>query len=134
MEKGKYLQSSTGRYKLKLQQSGNLEIFCQNISIWESKTTTDNVDFLYFDQRGNLVLFGKDNSIVWSAAIGQNAEKLVMQDDGNVVLYKGDGQDVWATGTNDKCYSDKGSKSSFYKTRFDKNPFLFYLINHVQDL
>ena len=82
--------------------------FCQNISIWESKTTNDNADFLYFDQHGNLVIFGKDDSILWSAGIGQNAEKLVMQDDGNVVLYKDDGRSVWATGTNDKCHSDKG--------------------------
>ena len=96
------------RYELKLQESGNLEIFCQNISIWESKTTNDNADFLYFDQHGNLVIFGKDDSILWSAGIGQNAEKLVMQDDGNVVLYKDDGRSVWATGTNDKCHSDKG--------------------------
>ena len=108
LKKGKYLQSSTGRYELKLQESGNLEIFCQNISIWESKTTNDNADFLYFDQHGKLVIFGKDDSILWSAGIGQNAEKLVMQDDGNVVLYKDDGRSVWATGTNDKCHSDKG--------------------------
>ena len=63
---------------------------------------------MYFDQHGNLVIFGKDDSILWSAGIGQNAEKLVMQDDGNVVLYKDDGRSVWATGTNDKCHSDKG--------------------------
>ena len=105
-----------------------MEIFWQKISIWESKTTNDNVDFLYFDQRGNLVIFEKDDSIVWSAGFRQNAEKLVMQDDGNVLLYKGDGQSVWATGTNDKCHSDKGSKLTFRKPNWIKILFLFYLI------
>ena len=105
-----------------------MEIFCQKISIWESKTTNHNVDLLHFDQRGNLVIFGKDDSILWSAGIGQNAEKLVMQDDGNVVLYKDDGRSVWATGTNDKCHSDKRSKLTFRKPNWIKILFLFYLI------
>ena len=118
--RGKYLQSSTGRYNLKLQENGNLEIFCENISVWESNTIDDNVKFLYFDLHGNLVLLGKDDSIVWSASIGQNAVKLLMQDDGNVVLYNNDGQSVWATRTKNKCYSHQGLKSSFYKTRFGK--------------
>ena len=87
-----------------------MEIFCQNVSIWETKTIYNNVDFLYFDPNGNLVLFGKDESIIWAAGIGLDATKLIMQDDGNLVLYKDDDQSVWSTGTNNKCHSDKGLK------------------------
>ena len=128
LEKGKYLESSNGKYRLKLKVNGNLEIFCGNISVWKSKTISDNVKFLYFDLHGNVVLYGKDNSIVWSPGIGKNAEKLIMQDDGNVVLYKSDGQSVWATETKDKCHSDGGLKLSFHKTKFEKSFFMFYLI------
>ena len=92
------------------------------------KTISDNVKFLYFDLHGNVVLYGKDNSIVWSPGIGKNAEKLIMQDDGNVVLYKSDGQSVWATETKDKCHSNGDLKLSFYKTKFEKSFFMFYLI------
>ena len=87
-----------------------MEIFCQNVSIWETKTINNNVDFLYFDPNGNLVLFGKDKSIIWAAGIGLDATKLIMQDDGNLVLYKDDDQSVWSTSTNNKCHSDKGLK------------------------
>ena len=58
------------------------------MSVWQSKTINNNVDFLYFDPNGNLVLFGKDESIIWAAGIGLYATKLIMQDDGNLVLHK----------------------------------------------
>ena len=35
LEKGKYLESSNGKYRLKLKVNGNLEIFCGNISVWK---------------------------------------------------------------------------------------------------
>ena len=73
LQEGKYLESTTGRYRLKLQVNGNLEIFCQNVSIWETKTVNDNVDFLYFDPNGNLVLFGIDESVIWAAGIAEHA-------------------------------------------------------------
>ena len=92
LKRGKYLESTTGIHKLKLQENENLEIFCQNVS------------------NGNLVLFGKDKSIIWAAGIGLDATKLIMQDDGNLVLYKDGDQSVWSTGTNNKCHSDKGWK------------------------
>lgn len=114
------------KVKLKLQENGNLEIFCENVSVWESNTTNDNVKFLYFDVHGNLVLLANDNSTVWSASIGPNAVKLLMQDDGNVVLYNDDDQSVWTTRTKDKCYSHKGLKLSFYKTRFGKVLLCFF--------
>ena len=119
LKRGKYLESKTGIYRLKLQENGNLEIFCQNVSVWETKTINNNVDFLYFDSNGNLVLFGKDKSIIWAAGIGLDATKLIMQDDGNLVLYKDDNQSVWSTDTNNKCHSDKGLKLF---------PFLLFLI------
>ena len=50
------------------------------------------------------------------------------QGDGNAVIYKSNGQKVWATDTKDKCYSDGGSKLSFYKIRFEKSIITFYLI------
>ena len=110
LQKGKYLESTTGRYRLKLQVNGNLEIFCQNVSIWETKTVNDNVDFLYFDPNGNLVLFGIDESVIWAAGIGEHATTLIMQDDGNLVLYKDDSESVWSTGTSNKCHADEGFK------------------------
>lgn len=113
---------------MKLRENGNLEIFCGNISVWKSKTISDNVKFLYFDLHGTLVLYGKDGSIVWSPGIGNNAEKLIMQDDGNAVIYKSNGQKVWATDTKDKCHSDEGSKLTFYKIKFEKSIFMFCLI------
>ena len=69
LKRGKYLESTTGICRLKVQENGNLEIFCQNVSVWETKTINNNVDFLYFDSKGNLVLFGKDKSIIWTARI-----------------------------------------------------------------
>ena len=110
LKKGKYLESTNGIYTLKLQENGNLEIFCQNVSIWETKTINNNVDLLYFDPNGNLVLFGNNKSIIWAAGIGLDPTKLIMQDDGNLVLYKDDDQSVWSTSTNNKCHSDKGLK------------------------
>ena len=87
-----------------------MEKFCQNVSIWETKTVNDNVDFLYFDPIGNLVLFGIDESVIWAAGIGEHATTLIMQDDGNLVLYKDDSQSVWSTGTSNKYHADKGFK------------------------
>lgn len=113
LKKGKYLKSKNGRYKLQLQEDGNLEIFCRTISIWQSKTINEKVDFLYFDVHGNLVLFGKDGSVIWSVALGQNANRLIMQGDGNLVLYLEDNRSVWASDTNNKCDSNKGLKFYF---------------------
>ena len=119
LKRGKYLEFTTGIYRLKLQENGNLEIFCQNVSVWETKTINKNVDFLYFDSNGSLVLFGKNKSIIWAAGIGLDATKLIMQDDGNLALYKDGDQSVWSTGTNNKCHSVKGLKLF---------PFLLFLI------
>ena len=80
------------------------------MSVWETKTINNNVDFLYFDPNGNLALFGKDKSIIWAAGTGLDSTKLIMQDDGNLVLYKDDDESVWSTGTNNKCHSNKGLK------------------------
>ena len=91
-----------------------MEIFCQNTSIWETKTVNDHVDFLYFDPNGNLVLFGIDESVIWAAGIGEYATTLIMQDDSNLVLYKDDSQSVWSTGTSNKCHANKGFKFLFF--------------------
>ena len=96
------------------------------MSVWETKTISNNVDFLYFDPKGNLVLFGKGESIIWATGIGLDAIKLKMQDNGKLVLYKdgppiymmqdgklllihkGDSVIVRSTGTNNGCHSEKG--------------------------
>ena len=96
------------------------------MSVWETKTISNNVDFLYFDPKGNLVLFGKGESIIWATGIGLDAIKLKMQDNGKLVLYK-DGPPIYmmqdgklllihkggsvivrSTGTNNGCHSEKG--------------------------
>lgn len=75
IRKNEYLLSANGKYKLLLQDDGNLVLLKTN-----------------------------DNTVTWASNTnGKGATELRMQEDGNLVLYKGIKADpVWATGTNGK--------------------------------
>jgi hypothetical protein len=94
--------SPNGKYKLTLQEDGNVVLTKNGVKIWETNTAGKNVDAFKIQNDGNLVAFAQGGTAVWSSGTGgkgDNSSALVVQDDGNVVVYK-NGQDaIWSSGT-----------------------------------
>jgi surface antigen len=57
---------------------------------------------LMFQNDGNLVLYGNGHSLWQSGTSGQKGARLVMQTDGNLVMYRADNSVVWQTRTNNR--------------------------------
>ena len=93
MKKGNHLQSTNGVYKFILQQNGNLEILCQNTSIWSSNTFDPNIEEMHFTETGVVTLRKPSSNfdvwrsdLRWHASI--NPVNLVMQNDGNLRAFE----------------------------------------------
>lgn len=97
---GQSLNSGDGRYKLVLQDDGNLVLYSPNRALWSSGTQGRSAGLFVLQGDGNMVLYGADNKPYW-ASWTQNtgANALYMQGDGNLVLYNSQGTPVWHTRT-----------------------------------
>ena len=113
MKKGEFIQSDGGIYKLLLNETGNLEIWCTNQMVWSTYTYDKYIEFLYFGSDG-IYLLGKDGSNRLNGTLDnlkQKANLLILQNDGNLVIF-------------DKC----GGIVQKYKpdTKCDKNPGILF--------
>lgn len=100
---GESLLSNNGRYRLILQNDGNLVVYSPNRALWNSRTQGRAPEFFTLQNDGNLVLYGKNSRAYWTSnSQGKGGKTLVMQDDGNLVLYTAQNRPVWNSGTNGK--------------------------------
>ena len=122
LSKGDILQSESGKYQLKLQTNGKLEIICEGYVIWSPISGTDNdVAVLYFKNDGSLGLYREDNSSVWTPGIDtstKHPQKLVLENDGRLVLYDNKSENIWDSNTADKC--SRGKNFLVTKLQFGK--------------
>lgn len=96
---GQQIETPDRRYKLLLQEDGNLVLYSPRGAIWASGTDGRSVANLSLLANGNLVLHDNDGNAMWqSRTAGAGASRLVLQEDGNLVLYN-DSRPTWNTET-----------------------------------
>ena len=105
MKKGLSIQSDSGTYKLLLDETGNLEIWCTNEMVWSTYTFNKYIEFLYLGSNG-LYLLGKDSSDRLNGALNKLKQKvdfLIMRKDGNLVIFDENGGIAWKYMLGKKC-------------------------------
>jgi len=96
LDRGQWLSSSDGRYKLHMQTDGNLVLYnAAGTAIWATNLAGRH---LKLHNDGCLAEVDYSGNWVWRAGCGQGGDRLVLQSDGNLVLYAG-GRAVWASNT-----------------------------------
>ncbi|XP_063687622.1 uncharacterized protein LOC134820906 isoform X1 [Bolinopsis microptera] len=103
---GEELKSLDEKYTLKMQEDGNLVLYCNGTNaLWASDTSDKTVEGgLQFQSDGNLVLYSPDRTALWSPnSYDKGVTSMVLQDDGNLVLYTDNGEAIWDSETYDKC-------------------------------
>jgi hypothetical protein len=87
--------SQDGRYRLTVQQDGNLVLYGPTGAVWATGTGGSNAR-LVMQHDGNLVLYNGGGGVMWCTnRYGSNA-RLVVQNDSNLVVYDGSGNVLWA--------------------------------------
>lgn len=96
---GQSLETKDRRYRLVLQEDGNLVLYSPTRALWASGTNGRRVDNLSLLANGNMVLHDNDGNIAWQSRTGgRGPSQLIMQADGNLVLYSPSGPS-WYTET-----------------------------------
>ena len=97
---GESIQSSDGRFRLVLQEDGNLVLYSPNRALWWTGTQGRPVTRAVVQEDGNLVLYDSGGRHYWATwTQGNTMVTLVVQDDGNLVLYNSQGRPIWDTKT-----------------------------------
>ena len=65
MKKGSYIESESGKSKLILTESGDLELLCGDNLLWSNHTSDENTDVFQFQPDGNLVIRNISGAGVW---------------------------------------------------------------------
>ena len=99
--RGQSLISANGRYRLDMQEDGNLVLYRTQDGhpLWASGTNGHAVSRCIMQSDGNLVIYGFPGAIWATGTNGKPNSFLVVQDDGNLVIYEPNAP-VWASGTN----------------------------------
>ena len=95
------ITSGDGRYRLIMQNDGNLVVYrnSDNRALWGSGTQGTDVHRAVMQNDGNLVLYHVNNAPAWASnTAGSPGSYLVMQTDGNLVIYRPT-VPIWATNT-----------------------------------
>lgn len=92
---GAFLQSDDGRYRLVMQDDGNLVQSGPSGVEWTSNTFGYLGARLVMQLDGNLVIYTSENQPVWSTNTFAGRSSLVVQNDSNLVVY-GPGGPVWS--------------------------------------
>ena len=96
---GASLISTTGCYKLTLQDDGNTVLTRLGSAVWNSSTSGAPSANLVMQTDGNAVVYGPVGEVFWQAATGgHSGAYLILQDDGNLVVYSGSTA-LWNAGT-----------------------------------
>jgi len=99
---GESIQSSNGRFRLRLQTDGNLVLYDDEAgpaALWATGTDGVNVTRAVMQGDGNFVLYAGANPVWATDTQGQPGAYLVLQNDGNLVTYNLGGTSIWSTGT-----------------------------------
>ena len=115
LELGSNMTSPNGYYAFKMQQDGNLVLYCNGNPLWSSKTNGATVqNGLIFQANNNLIIYSTEGGALWGSETDDTeGTKLQVQDNGNVVLYTDDLTDVWSTGTAGRCDPIDGGWSDY---------------------
>lgn len=100
------LYSENKRYRLSLQNDGNLVLYrgdgVTSVSRWATGTNGKAVEKAVFQNDGNLVLYGYNGRPIWASnSNGKGGHYLFMQNDGNLVIYSTINKPIWASNTNE---------------------------------
>ena len=94
--------SPSGRYRLVLQNDGNLVLYWKGQPLWNAGTRGDFPDHLVMQNDGNLVLYQGLN-VLWDSKSGggvrSSAYYLSLQNDGDVNIYSPANRPIWTTNT-----------------------------------
>ncbi len=98
--RGQELISPNKKYKLKMQNDGNLVLYSGSMAIWNSYTWAKPVKFVAMQVDGNLVLYDENKRPYWDTATWRKGiSRMVVQDDGNLVIYSKTNIPTWYTNT-----------------------------------
>ncbi|KJK43142.1 hypothetical protein UK23_34550 [Lentzea aerocolonigenes] len=98
---GRSQTSCDGRFRLTLQQDGNLVLAYTSTGqvLWASGTTGKRSAVALMQRDGNFVIYDSRGRAVWaSGSGGRSGARLAVQDDGNAVIYSGSTV-LWTSGT-----------------------------------
>jgi hypothetical protein len=97
---GQLLETADRKYRLVLQEDGNLVIYSNSTPIWHTGTHGRPKPFLVMQPDGNLVLYDENGVPLWHPGTnGRGVSRLDMQADGNLVIYDGLGRPTWQSFT-----------------------------------
>lgn len=100
--KGQRLETADRRFKLVLQNDGNLVIYSPNRATWSSGTAGKPVAYATMQSDGNLVLYSSSGKPIWYTKTKGSSNSITIQEDGNLVIYSGSGKALWHTKTHGK--------------------------------
>ena len=106
MKTGESLLSQNGVYRLVLNDTGNLEIWCKREKLWMTNIDVSYVDSLIFDNDGQFYLLGKNKSYKWKLEIlsaNSKAHLMLLQNNGNLAVYNKCGDNLWESRTKGNC-------------------------------
>jgi hypothetical protein len=93
---GDYIISNDDRYRLIMQDNGDLQLIGPLGLEWSTNTGLAYMGWLRMQADGNLVIYSANGTPVWATGTSSgNSTRLVVQNDGNVVLYSSGGP-VWS--------------------------------------
>lgn len=100
VSKNDYLLSPDSQSALTLQNDGNLVLYSNFITVWNTGSVGANANRLVMQSDGNLVIYSSSNVPLWSTATNGNpGARLVLQTDGNLAIYSSSNAVLWATYT-----------------------------------
>lgn len=99
----KYILSSDNRFKLVMQNDGNLvlyKIVGGTTALWSSKTNGQQAYGAYMQADGNFVIYNCIGTSLWASRTSGNPNsQLKLQTDGNCVIYNSQNIAKWSTKT-----------------------------------
>jgi len=98
--RGQWLETADRRYKMVLQDDGNLVLYSPTRAVWSTRTDGTSAAYLAMQTDGNLVLYDANDRPLWQSATNDRGiSALVLQQDGNLVTYQGMTNPTWNTRT-----------------------------------
>jgi hypothetical protein len=93
------ITSASSKYRLVMQEDGNLVAYDGNNAIWAANTSGTDGQKAIMQNDGNFVLYHVDGRPLWASnTSGRPGSYVIMQNDGNLVIYQPNAP-VWATNT-----------------------------------
>ena len=98
---GETVYSCNCRYRLTLQDDGELALASDSGTFWTAGTAGRGAAVAVMQDDGNFVVYSATSAALWSTHTDGHAGAIVsVQDDGNLVVYDAGGAAVWASNTN----------------------------------